>query len=402
MLPPGRHHGRATCAECQKPLIRCVCALLPRVQTRTRIVILQHPRERRHPFGTAALAARAFAGAELAVAWPGDRAPPLPLADPGTWLLYPGATSTPLESKLAGGPPHTLVLIDGTWHTAPTLLRMHPGLASLPQVRLAPTAPSRYRIRAEPSLECLSTLESLVTALAQIEPATPGLDAVLAAFDAMVERQLGQLATHVGSSPRRRSRPRPPRQLPAVLAAQLSRGVLVYGESVAPSWRSTRENVATRTGTRPERALLQWTALRPATGEHFERLVRPTGEPPSAWHLAHLGFTPADLAAGASEADVARDFARFAGADTPLLAWNQSTLDLALALRAPETQARWSLGAPVKSIVANLLHQSPGPLEQVIRRFELRAAPLPLRGRAALRLAQCAAVVAWLRDARGP
>ena len=41
------------CYECHKPRGLCVCGNIPRVDNRTSILVLQHPRERLHPIGTA-------------------------------------------------------------------------------------------------------------------------------------------------------------------------------------------------------------------------------------------------------------------------------------------------------------------------------------------------------------
>jgi len=44
--------GRETCLRCFKPRVACVCDTIARVANRTEVIILQHPRERGHPFGT--------------------------------------------------------------------------------------------------------------------------------------------------------------------------------------------------------------------------------------------------------------------------------------------------------------------------------------------------------------
>jgi len=393
--PPATPEGRPTCAECRQPLVRCVCAVLPRVETRTRVVIVQHPRERHHPFGTAALAARALTRAELVIAWRPDQALPFDAAAGHTWLLYPGPGSIPIEAALATGRPDTLVTVDGTWHTAPSLLAAHRSLAALPRVRLTPSSPGRYRIRAEPAPHCLSTIESLVAALAAIEPDAAGLPALLAAFDVMVERQLALRAERVGSGARRRARPRPDRAVPRALAEDLARCVCVYGESAAaPGARAAGAARGRRAGTPP--VPLQWVAVRPHTGERFERLVGPAHAAPEDWHLAHLGLTREELAAGVAPAELARDFAAFAGPGAVLLAWNQSTLDLALGLRASVGEGAFELARPLKAVAASVLRQRPGTLDACVATLGLTVDPARARGRAAERVARCVAVARWL------
>nr|MDQ3300003.1 DTW domain-containing protein [Myxococcota bacterium] len=42
--------------RCRRPQVVCYCAALPRIDTSTRVVILQHPRERDMAIGTARMA----------------------------------------------------------------------------------------------------------------------------------------------------------------------------------------------------------------------------------------------------------------------------------------------------------------------------------------------------------
>ncbi len=81
--------SRPACARCQRPLSLCLCALIPSLTSRTRVLLLQHPSERRHPLNTARLAALGLGNAQLEI---GETFPDLPLwlADHDAWLLFPG------------------------------------------------------------------------------------------------------------------------------------------------------------------------------------------------------------------------------------------------------------------------------------------------------------------------
>ena len=59
------------CLRCLRPQALCYCDGLPSVDTRTRLVILQHPHERTHPFGTARLARLCMPNASVHVPTPG-------------------------------------------------------------------------------------------------------------------------------------------------------------------------------------------------------------------------------------------------------------------------------------------------------------------------------------------
>ena len=55
------------CAGCGRPAVVCLCGALRRLPTQTRVLILQHPRERDVPINTARLAELQLERAELHV-----------------------------------------------------------------------------------------------------------------------------------------------------------------------------------------------------------------------------------------------------------------------------------------------------------------------------------------------
>ena len=58
---------RSVCLRCKRPESHCLCASIPALAPRTRVVVLQHPSEARHPLNTARLAVLGLAGARLLV-----------------------------------------------------------------------------------------------------------------------------------------------------------------------------------------------------------------------------------------------------------------------------------------------------------------------------------------------
>lgn len=183
--------ARPTCYRCFRPAVSCVCDLVTPIDNRTRVVIVQHPRERRHPFGTVRLARLGLNNAEVHVASRGadDHTRCPPCAPAGAMLLYPAPSATPLTELRE--PPPALVVLDGTWPSSRVLLRDNPWLLALPRVALQPSRPGRYRIRKAPRPGIqLSTIEAIVQALLVLEPDTPGLAGLLTAFDGMIDHQL--------------------------------------------------------------------------------------------------------------------------------------------------------------------------------------------------------------------
>jgi hypothetical protein len=117
---------------------------------------------------------------------------------PNARLLYPHPDSPLIDAMPIDQRPDQLVVLDGTWHHAKTMVRDIPRLQRIPKVQLAPAVPGRYRIRREPNRYALSTLEAVVSALKILEPDLRDLDRLLHVFDSMIESQLRRSETRRG------------------------------------------------------------------------------------------------------------------------------------------------------------------------------------------------------------
>jgi hypothetical protein len=362
----------------------CRCATLPVVPTRTRIVVLQHPHEHRHPFGTARLLRLCMPNATLHVAYGGLSG--VPRCDvavpPDAAVLFPHPGAEDLAAVRPDARPTTLVVLDGTWAHARRLHRENPWLHQLRHVRLHPDRPSNYRIRREPRADYVSTLEAVVTAIGVLEPDTPHTDQLLAAFDRMIDQQLDHVAEVRRRGRRKRPRQRACRTLSPLLADP--RLVVAYAESALPGGDPAAA-----------RELIQWTAVRLDTGATFEAALRPAGAWPSPHHLAHMGLSATDLAAGEPLAAARARFLAFAGADAPVATWTQSSLDWGAPLLAAD-QPRTAL----KTSYCNLRNEPAGFLEHVVARAGLAPVAVACRGRAAARLGNAVAITRWLRAVR--
>ena len=181
---------RVTCRRCLRPSDFCVCADLRAVPSRTRVVILQHPREARLAICSAWLTRLALENAELHRGVRFEEHPRLReiVAGPRTALLYPGPGATPAG---AAAPPVALVVVDGTWPQSERMLRANPSLAALPRIALAPGHSSGYGgLRREPGPDRLSTIEAVALALGAIERDPARFEPMAAAFRRAVTLQL--------------------------------------------------------------------------------------------------------------------------------------------------------------------------------------------------------------------
>ncbi len=183
---------RPTCPRCLRPLPFCVCADLAPVAARTRVVLLQHPREARLAICSAWLTRLALANAELHRGFRFSDHPRVReiVGAPGSALLYPGDAAVP-ASERAASPPAFLVVVDGTWVQAEKMLAANPALAALPRIGVSSADPSGYGdLRREPAPHCLSTIEAVACALGALEGDPARFEPMRAAFRAMVEKQL--------------------------------------------------------------------------------------------------------------------------------------------------------------------------------------------------------------------
>ena len=173
-----RNHSPDRCDRCQifRPL--CICALAPRLTTKTRVVIFMHFRELSLTTNTARLGELALTDCEVRVR--GRREKPVDaydlVQDPKLLplLLYPAENSVELgavhrERAEAEGKRIVLVVPDGNWRQGSKAARRTPGLESVECVRLPPGPLSEYVLRSEPRPECVSTFEAIARAIGHLE-----------------------------------------------------------------------------------------------------------------------------------------------------------------------------------------------------------------------------------------
>ncbi|MBI6853623.1 DTW domain-containing protein [Pseudomonas cichorii] len=182
--------SRARCERCLRPDNHCLCALIPQLDSRTRVLLLQHPSEVSHALNTARLAALGLVNAQLVVGEVFEDLQAL-LNQPGyqARLLFPGEEAQVLAPYSEQDLPMLLVVPDGTWRKARKLLHLNPLLAALPRVTLGSVPVSRYRLRKAPGPDALSTLEAVTHALQTLEPEA-SFSALLRPFDALIEGQI--------------------------------------------------------------------------------------------------------------------------------------------------------------------------------------------------------------------
>ena len=182
------HHR---CVGCRLHRNVCLCSVLPRIETTTRLLLVIHRSEDWKPTNTGRLAAQCLVRSEIVVRGHEGEASEQLSWDPRTrpLLLFPYEDALPLDELGAHDVPTTLIVPDGNWRQASRVRNRVPGLRAVPCVRLPVQAPSRYRLRAESQVDRLSTIEAVARAYGLLEG--PAIErALMAVFLAMVERRL--------------------------------------------------------------------------------------------------------------------------------------------------------------------------------------------------------------------
>ncbi len=171
----------------------CICSLLPRLVTRTRVVLVIHQLEAVKPTNTGVIAARCLVNSAIVHRGRGPDQdagpPPDEIAPQGvtSLFLFPHADATPLESWRGRSEQIQLVVPDGTWRQAArTRGRIARGL---PCVSLPARGVGAGRLRAAPGPGRMATLEAVAAALGILEG--PAVDeALMRVYRIMTDRTL--------------------------------------------------------------------------------------------------------------------------------------------------------------------------------------------------------------------
>ncbi len=389
LASPPEIEPRIVCPRCRRPASVCYCSHVSQLETATRVVLLQHPRERDVPIGTAHMASMCLPNSELHVGvhFRDSAAVTRALTDPlrPAALLYPGEGAIDVLSAPPRSP-ITLVVVDGTWSQAKKVVRDNPELAALPRYAFTPPAPSEYRIRKEPRETYVSTIEALMHVLGVLEGDPGRFTALLAPFRAMIEAQLAHArAGHGRGRHKRAPRAHQGPRIPAILSGRFRSLVCVVAE--ANAWPF--DGYATGAAYADE--LVQWAAHRPANGERFESVIAPRN-PTSPRTPAHLGISREELLGGESVEAFRARWRAFVREDDVLCAWGPYARGMLASV-----DGAWSPDAvDLRRVMRDLERGSVGTSEAVCARLGLHPSSPLAAGRAGARLAQLVGIVRHL------
>lgn len=194
---------RAKCYKCYRPLTSCMCSYVKPIETKTKFVILMHPKEfKKTKNGTGHLTHLSLPNSELYVDIDFSEHTAintLITSDMNIcFVLYPGKNSININTQKieSKGKQIVIFIIDSTWPCSVKMLRLSRNLQQLPRLSFTHTKTSQFQIKEQPKEYCLSTIESTQTilellaaqGLEQLEQS--GLDDFLNPFFSMIDYQM--------------------------------------------------------------------------------------------------------------------------------------------------------------------------------------------------------------------
>ncbi|MHB8879249.1 MAG: tRNA-uridine aminocarboxypropyltransferase [Myxococcaceae bacterium] len=367
---------REICRRCRRPASVCYCSELASIASRTRVVFLQHPRERTVAIGTCRMAHLALPNSELHVGVSFDdeaRVKALASAPRGqTVVLFPGEGA--VDAGALKEPPRNLVVIDGTWVQAKKVLERNALLRALPRIGFTPSQPGNYRIRSEPAPHCVSTIEAVVEVLGRLEGDAGRFRPMLKPFERMVDLQLERHAARTGPPRTRRKRHREAR-VPAVPVELTSRPgdlVLVYAEANAHGPASDIGGPA---------ELVHLVAQRYSTGDRYEAVIAPR-RPLAPSAPRHVDISAEALLAGEAVASAMGRFAAFVREGDLYCGWGRYAVDLLVAEGGPNRPL-----IDVRLATARVLRRRAGGIEAAVEALDAGVVEPWAQGRSGRRLA---------------
>ncbi len=198
-----KHQNRTVCYNCYRPTTSCMCQYITPIETKTRFVILMHPKEfKKTKNGTGHFTNLSLDNCEIHVGVDFSQNDAVNAiidnSENACYVLYPSEKSINLNESAIGSKDKNTVLflIDSTWPCSRSILAHSPNIQGLKKVSFTHTKVSNFTFKQQPQDYCLSTIESTLCVLEllnqhQLETLEQkSLDTFLLPFEKMVSYQV--------------------------------------------------------------------------------------------------------------------------------------------------------------------------------------------------------------------
>jgi len=197
------HETRDKCYKCYRPFSSCMCSYVNKIDTKTKFVILMHPREfKKTKNGTGHFTHLSLENSHIYIGIDfsnnKDINSIINNSNYNCFILYPDENAIKLNHQNIQqyNKTNVIFIIDSTWACSKKMLRVSKNLHNIPRVSFEHTKSSAFKIKTQPNSYCLSTIESTLCILEllnyhNIEKIKENkLDKFLDPFNKMVEYQM--------------------------------------------------------------------------------------------------------------------------------------------------------------------------------------------------------------------
>lgn len=166
---------REKCYKCYRPKSSCMCEHVNVVDTNTKFVILMHPKEfKKIKNGTGFLTHLSLTNSELFIdaEFTNHVRVNEIISEYESFVLYPSNDAVNLSQnnpRKTEDKKMAIFIIDATWSCAKTMLRDSSNLQKLDYISFTSTQLSRFEIKEQPATYCLSTIESTLCVLENLD-----------------------------------------------------------------------------------------------------------------------------------------------------------------------------------------------------------------------------------------
>jgi DTW domain-containing protein YfiP len=175
------------CYTCFKSNYLCICSSITKIESKHNFIILQHPKEKYHPYNTAIIAQLSLDACSIIEGEDFSECNELNLIlkNKKCFLLFPEKHSCELNLEVQTEEELTFILIDATWKKAKKMYYLSSNLHRIVGIRINPNYKSQYEIRKGSKDHYLSTIESIKYILDQSQH--ENTDSLLYPLEKMIE-----------------------------------------------------------------------------------------------------------------------------------------------------------------------------------------------------------------------
>ena len=162
-----------SCNKCGLPILNCICNIVPKIKTKSKIWILSTEREFRRPSNTARILKLVNPESTELILWERTNEPEklieyIKSEEYEIYILFPIESDVLSEKKFeykSSERTPAFIILDGTWKEAGKILRKSDYLKKLPRISINPIHKSEYTLRRGASEGELCTIEAAIEVL---------------------------------------------------------------------------------------------------------------------------------------------------------------------------------------------------------------------------------------------